>query len=137
MKNTQSGKNCQLVVYVCAVVLGVLVAYVVINTTHGASSSSRSFSDAFERGSDWFAHHRLAAAGRLQQAGRQKSAGQEKLLAKQNPDEESWLGRLDRTGCEATEELRICSHRARTVEMADVFSGSLSAYPALWKAKVK
>jgi hypothetical protein len=52
-------------------------------------------------------------------------------------EEDAWYSKLDSQGCKATEELRVCSHRAKSQELGDVFSGSLSAYEALWKAKIK
>ncbi len=47
-----------------------------------------------------------------------------------------WFKKLSPEGCKETDALRVCSHRASTVEMEDTVNGSIDAYESLFRAGI-
>ena len=130
----------QVAVYLCAIALGVAVAYLVLNSGPFRTPSSGIEEDFGPAGGTVRAQ--LLGAKGLQRGARQQRQQQQEEGAADwtvphDPEEDAWYRKLDAEGCKATENLRVCSHRAKSAEITDVFPGSLSAYAALWKAKVK
>ena len=126
----------QVVVTLVAVALGVGVAWLFLSTGPFKAATN---GDAIELagGATARAHLLSAGSGGAGDSGSSGGGKREKAVGGGAAEEDAWFKKLSSGGCKATEELRVCSHRARSSELTDVYPGSLSAYGALWKAKVK
>ncbi|GAB4814174.1 hypothetical protein N2152v2_001220 [Parachlorella kessleri] len=132
----QGEKLGNFLVYLCAGLLGVAVAYAALTARPFKGSSQ---GDGKEDLLVQQQSRSLGSKARALSTQEEITSGKEisKVISAGGSEEANWFNKLDQPGCKATEELRVCSHRAKSKELADIFPGSLSAYAALWKAKVK
>lgn len=128
-RQVQQQRAGQVIVTVCAILLGVAVAYVFL--------SAGPFKAPAGGESIELASGTTARAHLLGTSGGGRTATRARTVGGGSGEEDAWFKKLSSSGCKNTEELRVCSHRAKSTEFPDIFPGSLGAYSALWKAKVK
>lgn len=130
----------QLTIYACAIIMGVAVAKLVLGQlgqNPGVPAQALEDNAAATRTALHRHHAGGGHAAKQQQHAQQQQQQAAAEAGQHSTEEDAWYKKLDVQGCRATENLRVCSHRAKSEELADVHPGSLSAYQALWKAKVK
>lgn len=126
---------------VIAVLAGLLLAWLVVARASDREAVNSSAGQGGP-GSGTSQQPRRAGAAEGGSNGAGGSAGQQLqraggAAAVDNPEELHFFGKLSNEACKETERLRVCSHRAATSEMDDVPSGSLTAYAALFRERIR
>jgi hypothetical protein len=112
-------------VYFAGLCLALLAAYSLLSAAPfggggGGPAGAETLGEAPRRG-----HRKRGGAGAAATQGKEASA------------EQHWFARLSPEGCEASEHLRVCAHRASSTELDGVASGSIAAYSALWTSGIR
>ena len=137
-----------IIIYSCAAFFGLAAAYLYLAAAPLASTRGAAEAERASRADFRVKPQQRAQAATVQGSGSSSSSSKaaaggdtggtarKSVTVAEDSEERKWFSKLSVEACAEAETHRVCSHRAKA-DLEGVAPGSLAAYAALWKAKIR